>query len=164
MAIREVTGGYDRQQHDTTIAATGINGYNGGSIAGTQAQLNYPPAAVDGQGNVYIVHDWNGLVRQVGTSGTISTFPSGRLGCVGLWRRHWTNRANRANPGPLVRAASVWTPVAAPTVARFCGPILRRGRDDRTRKRAEGWPRQARIRWWRWNRCPIGPIGPIIPA
>ena len=32
-----------------TIAGTVINGYNGGSIAGTHAQLNYPMATVDGQ-------------------------------------------------------------------------------------------------------------------
>jgi hypothetical protein len=96
----------------------------------------------------------------VGRSGCVGTVP----GYVGLWRRHWTNRANRANPGPLVWAASVRTPVPAPIAARFYDPILRRGRDDRARNRARGWPRQARIRWWRRNRCPIGPLGPIIPA
>jgi sugar lactone lactonase YvrE len=59
----------------TTVAGTGISGYNGDNIPATSAQLNYPNGvAVDSAGNLYIA-DWdNNTIRKVDAStGIIST-------------------------------------------------------------------------------------------
>jgi len=59
----------------TTIAGTGISGYSGDGGPGISAQLNYPyGVAVDSSGNVYISDNFNGVIRKVDTSGTITTF------------------------------------------------------------------------------------------
>ncbi len=57
----------------TTIAGTGIAGYNGTYFpVATSAQLSYPPAvAVDSVGNVYIAD--NGWVRKVDPAGVFTT-------------------------------------------------------------------------------------------
>jgi len=68
--IRKVSGG-----KITTIAGTGINGYSGDGGPGTGAMINEPyGVAVDSTGIVYISDSFNGVVRKVDTSGTISTF------------------------------------------------------------------------------------------
>ncbi len=59
----------------STVAGTGVAGFNGDGIAATTAQLNGPSAvAVDGAGNVYIGDESNHRVRKVdGVTGLIST-------------------------------------------------------------------------------------------
>ena len=59
----------------STIAGTGVYGYNGDGFAATSAQLNYPRGvAVDASGNVYIADAGNHRIRKVDIStGFIST-------------------------------------------------------------------------------------------
>ncbi len=58
----------------TTIAGTGVSGYNGDGIAATTAQLNVPRGvAVDSMGNVYIADGENFRIRKVDTAGIITT-------------------------------------------------------------------------------------------
>lgn len=64
----------------TTIAGTGVNGYNGDGIPATTAQLNAPRSVVvDASGNVYIADTQNFRVRKVDTSGTITTIAGNGL-------------------------------------------------------------------------------------
>lgn len=58
----------------TTIAGTGVAGFNGDGIAATSAMLNRPHGlAVDSIGNVFIVDRHNYRIRMVDTFGVIST-------------------------------------------------------------------------------------------
>ncbi len=59
----------------STVAGTGVAGYNGDSIAATTAQLNLPRGvAVDTSGNIYIADSMNSRVREITASmGDIST-------------------------------------------------------------------------------------------
>ena len=59
----------------TTVAGTGVQGYNGDNIAATSAMLNIPyGVAVDTLGNVYVADGGNNRVRKVTTgSGIITT-------------------------------------------------------------------------------------------
>jgi len=58
----------------TTIAGTGISGYNGDNIPATSAQLYAPfDVAVDSLGNVFIGDFSDGRVRKVDPSGIITT-------------------------------------------------------------------------------------------
>jgi hypothetical protein len=59
----------------STIAGTGVAGYNGDGIAGSNAELNYPrKIALDASGNVYIGDELNSRIRKVTVStGIIST-------------------------------------------------------------------------------------------
>ncbi len=58
----------------TTIAGTGVAGYNGDGIAATSAKLNYPVGIVaDGSGNVYFSDFSNNRIRKINPSGIIST-------------------------------------------------------------------------------------------
>jgi trimeric autotransporter adhesin len=58
----------------TTIAGTGTAGYSGDNGAATSATLNKPSAVVEGStGNLYILDTGNNVVRQVNTTGTITT-------------------------------------------------------------------------------------------
>jgi len=58
----------------TTIAGTGVQGSGGDGGAATAAQLNNPyGVAVDATGNVYIADTYNYKIREVNTSGIIST-------------------------------------------------------------------------------------------
>lgn len=58
----------------TTIAGTGVGGYNGDGIPATAAQLNLPRGiAVDNIGNIYIADGFNHRIRRVDTTGIIST-------------------------------------------------------------------------------------------
>lgn len=62
--------------HDsiTTIAGTGIGGYNGDSILAINATLNYPMGvAVDSIGNVYVADRDNHRIRKIDTAGIITT-------------------------------------------------------------------------------------------
>lgn len=59
----------------TTVAGTGMAGYNGDNIPATMAQLRNPfGVAVDGGGNVYIGDYYNNRVRKVNSSGIITTY------------------------------------------------------------------------------------------
>ena len=69
-AIRVVAAGGNIH----TIAGNGTAGYNGDSVAATQASLNFPLAvAVDHSGNVYIADSANHRVREMTTDGIIHT-------------------------------------------------------------------------------------------
>lgn len=58
----------------TTIAGTGISGYNGDNIAASTADLSYPDdVAVDNAGNIYISDFNNNRIRKVNSGGVIST-------------------------------------------------------------------------------------------
>ncbi len=58
----------------TTIAGNGTAGYNGDGIAATAAELNEPiGVTVDRNGAIYIADGWNGRVRQINSSGIITT-------------------------------------------------------------------------------------------
>jgi trimeric autotransporter adhesin len=58
----------------TTIAGTGTAGYSGDNGAAVSATLNKPSAVVEGStGNLYILDTGNNVVRQVNTTGTITT-------------------------------------------------------------------------------------------
>ena len=59
----------------TTIAGDGVAGYSGDGGPATQASMNGPIGLVyDSAGNLYISDRNNNVVRQVNTSGIISTF------------------------------------------------------------------------------------------
>jgi hypothetical protein len=59
----------------TTIAGTGVDGYNGDNITATTARLNYPSGvAVDTAGSIYIADSDNDRIRKVtGSPGVITT-------------------------------------------------------------------------------------------
>jgi sugar lactone lactonase YvrE len=58
----------------TTIAGTGVAGYNGDGIQATAAQLNTPYGiAVDDTGNIIIGDAFNYRIRKIDTSGVITT-------------------------------------------------------------------------------------------
>lgn len=59
----------------TTIAGTGITGYDGDGGPAQQARIGIPEGVgVDESGNVFISDSGNSLIRKVDTSGIISTF------------------------------------------------------------------------------------------
>ncbi|MBV8904333.1 MAG: hypothetical protein JOZ22_11920, partial [Acidobacteriia bacterium] len=58
----------------STIAGTGVAGYNGDNIPATQAQLNTPwRVTIDPAGNLYIAEEGNNRIRKVATNGIITT-------------------------------------------------------------------------------------------
>ena len=68
----------------TTVAGTGLGGYNGDNQPATDARLNKPLAAVaDNSGNLYIADNKNNRVRLV-SGGTITTYAgTGDIGSTG---------------------------------------------------------------------------------
>lgn len=67
----------------TTVAGTGIEGYNGDGGAATNAGLEYPQGvAVDSVGNIFITDHVNNLIRRVDTNGIIMTV-AGNSGLAG---------------------------------------------------------------------------------
>jgi hypothetical protein len=58
----------------STVAGTGVAGYNGDGITSTTAQLYWPSdVATDASGNLYIADNQNNRVRKVNSAGIIST-------------------------------------------------------------------------------------------
>jgi sugar lactone lactonase YvrE len=58
----------------TTIAGTGIAGYNGDGIPATTAKLNFPCGiAIDSHGNIYISEHFGHRIRKINSLGIIST-------------------------------------------------------------------------------------------
>ena len=86
----------------TTIAGTGVPGYNGDGIAADTALLNFPQGiAVDTFGNVYIADFYNSRVRKVDmTTGLISTIAGTGVG-----------GATAGDGGPAT-AATIWDAAA----------------------------------------------------
>ncbi len=59
----------------TTVAGNGTTGYSGDGGVATQAQLNFPyGVVVDSAGNIFIADTGNAVIREVNTSGIITTF------------------------------------------------------------------------------------------
>jgi len=59
----------------STLAGNGISGYSGDGGPGTSAMLNAPQGiTVDSLGNMFFADTNNGVIREVNTAGTISTF------------------------------------------------------------------------------------------
>ncbi len=69
----------------TTIAGTGVAGYNGDNIAATAAELKGPTGvAVDAAGNVYIADNYNNRIRKINATGIITTVAgNGSIGYSG---------------------------------------------------------------------------------
>jgi len=60
----------------TTIAGTGVAGYNEG--AAMEAQFNYPRGiCLDDTGNIYIGDSWNHRIRKISTAGIVSSWAGG---------------------------------------------------------------------------------------
>jgi len=68
----------------STIAGTGIAGYNGDNILAINAQLSGPSdICFDTKGNLYISDGGNHRIRKINSSGVITTYAgSGILGCT----------------------------------------------------------------------------------
>jgi hypothetical protein len=82
----------------TTIAGTGVPGYNGDSIQANIAWLNVPYAvAFDAAHNMYIPDSANNRVRMVDPSGNITTFAG--VGSIGF-----------SGDGASPAAAALWSP------------------------------------------------------
>ena len=66
----------------TTIAGTGVAGYNGDGIAATAAQLHWPDGiALDAAGNIYFADYTNNRIRKITiSSGNISTVAGTEIG------------------------------------------------------------------------------------
>jgi hypothetical protein len=65
----------------STVAGTGVDGYNGDGIQATSAQLNVPHGvAIDHLGRLYIADRSNSRCRRVDTHGIITTVAGGRSG------------------------------------------------------------------------------------
>ncbi len=69
----------------TTIAGTGVRGYDGDDKPATSAQLNDPlGVAVDASGNVYVADTFNNRIRRVDATGLITTIAgTGEAGYYG---------------------------------------------------------------------------------
>ncbi|MGP8214097.1 MAG: gliding motility-associated C-terminal domain-containing protein [Bacteroidia bacterium] len=64
-----------------TVAGNGTLGYTGDGSAATTAELNIPIGiTVDGTGNLYIADEGNNVIREVNTSGIISTIAGNGAG------------------------------------------------------------------------------------
>lgn len=68
----------------TTVAGTGVAGYNGDNLQATQAELNNPTGiAVDAAGNLFIADSANNLIREVNAQSGVITTVAGVPGSPG---------------------------------------------------------------------------------
>jgi trimeric autotransporter adhesin len=80
--IRKVTNPTTSSATITTVAGNGSAGYSGDGLAATAATLNGPSSvAFDGSGNMYIADSSNLVIREVSTSGVISTVAGNGKSC-----------------------------------------------------------------------------------
>ena len=90
----------------TTIAGTGVAGYNGDNIPATSAQLNGPiGVTLDGHGNIYIADKFNERVRMIDASGVITTIAG--TGLHGGWQGNGYGNEGPATSANLDFPASV---------------------------------------------------------
>lgn len=74
--VRKISGGTI-----STVAGNGTGGYSGDGAAATKAELLTPSGvAVDSSGNLYIADTANHVIREVSTSGTITTIAGDNTG------------------------------------------------------------------------------------
>jgi uncharacterized protein (TIGR03437 family) len=72
--LNHVVRKIDLNGNISTIAGSGVRGYNGDNIPGTQAQLNTPwRVTIDPAGNLYIADSGNNRIRKLATNGIITT-------------------------------------------------------------------------------------------
>jgi len=72
--LNHVVRKVDLSGNISTIAGTGVAGYNGDNIPGTKAQLNTPwRVTIDPAGNLYIADSVNNRVRKLAPNGIITT-------------------------------------------------------------------------------------------
>ncbi|MBN8641152.1 MAG: T9SS type A sorting domain-containing protein [Flavobacteriales bacterium] len=58
----------------STVAGTGIAGFNGNNIQANTAQINRPTGIrIDAQGNLYFADSYNNRIRKINTNGVITT-------------------------------------------------------------------------------------------
>ncbi len=68
----------------TTFAGTGVAGYSGDGGPASAAQMSHPTGiTVDAAGNMYIVDEYQHMVRKINASGIISTFAGNGVGAFG---------------------------------------------------------------------------------
>ena len=127
----------------TTIAGTGVGGYNGDNIVATGAQLRYPSGvAVDGSDNVYITDTDNyriRLIRSVRTaspSAAPSVSPTASPSTVpSASPTAFPSAAPSASPTAFPSAAPSASPTAFPSAAPSASPTTsRRANFMNTRK------------------------------
>ncbi|HTA83822.1 MAG TPA: T9SS type A sorting domain-containing protein [Bacteroidia bacterium] len=84
----------------TTVAGNGTAGYNGDGISATAAELNQPTGVyIDNFSDLYIADQINNRIRQVSSSGTISTIAGNGTG-------------GYTGDGIAATAAEIWNPTA----------------------------------------------------
>ena len=90
----------------TTIAGTGVAGYNGDNMPATAAQLNGPMGVtLDASGNIYIADKFNERVRKIDTDGNITTIAG--TGYHGGYGGYDYNNEGPATAANLTYPASV---------------------------------------------------------
>ena len=102
----------------TTIAGTGLPGYNGDDIIATTALLNHPGGvAVGGTGNVYIADTYNYRIRQISNAPTSSssTAPS-------LFSTACPSTEPSVTPTACPSTEPSVTPTACPSTATSVSP------------------------------------------
>ena len=110
----------------STFAGNGISGYSGDGGLATAANLIEPAAvAADSQGNVYFSDQYGFTLRQVNTSGIISTVPA--VGFFGLYGLATDTAGNIYGADPFacviwkITSAGTVTPIAGDSVNFQCG-------------------------------------------
>ena len=87
----------------TTVAGTGVAGYNGDSISSIQATLNYPTGlTIDSGGNLFVADSQNFRIRRLDSTGYITTYVGN-----GLYGALSTGRSFVSTPLGLVTAITV---------------------------------------------------------
>ena len=121
----------DTSGNISTFAGIGLSGSTGDSGAATSARINFPQSvAIDSSGNIYIADTSNHRIRQVDTSGIISTFAgTGTAGSTGDGGAATSARLN--NPRGIVIDGSTFyiadtsnhriRKIASGTITTFAG-------------------------------------------